>query len=85
MRRSDIMGEEAHYHLHEYPDFMHTHYEVSWLGLGEEQARERYRNVVVLKLPPDNPDGDSIALLAGDGMTIYNDGTAPVRFPEVGD
>ncbi|MFZ4704129.1 MAG: FAD-dependent oxidoreductase, partial [Candidatus Methylumidiphilus sp.] len=33
----NIMGEEAHYPLNEYPDFMHTHYEVCWLGLGEEQ------------------------------------------------
>ena len=67
----NIMGEEAHYHFKKYPDFMHTHYEVCWLGLGEEQARERYRNVVVLKLPPDNPDGQSVALPAGDRMMLY--------------
>jgi pyruvate/2-oxoglutarate dehydrogenase complex dihydrolipoamide dehydrogenase (E3) component len=67
----NIMGEEAHYRLGDYPDFLHTHYEVSWLGLGEEQARERYRNVVVLKLPPDNPDGQSVALPAGDRMMLY--------------
>lgn len=67
----NIMDEEAHYRLEDYPDFMHTHYEVSWLGLGEEQARERYRNVVVLKLPPDNPDGQSVALPAGDRMMLY--------------
>ena len=67
----NIMGEEAHYHLKDYPDFMHTHYEVCWLGLGEEQARERYRDVVVLKLPPDTPDGQAIALPAGDRMMLY--------------
>lgn len=67
----NIMGEEAHYRLGEYPDFMHTHYEVCWLGLGEEQARERYQNVVVLKLPPDNPDGDAVALPAGDRVMLY--------------
>lgn len=67
----NIMGEEAHYPLQDFPDFMHTHYEVCWLGLGEEQARERYRNVVVLKLPPDNPDGQSVALPAGDRMMLY--------------
>lgn len=67
----NIMGEVAHYHLKDYPDFMHTHYEVCWLGLGEEQARERYPDVVVLKLPPDNPDGHNIALPAGDRMMLY--------------
>ena len=67
----NIMGEEAHYHLKDYPDFMHTHYEVCWLGLGEEQARERYREVVVLKLPPDNPDGHAVSLPAGDRMMLY--------------
>lgn len=67
----NIMGEEFHYTPKDYPDFMHTHYEVSWLGLSEEQARERCRNVVVLKLPPDNPDGQAVALPAGDRMMLY--------------
>jgi pyruvate/2-oxoglutarate dehydrogenase complex dihydrolipoamide dehydrogenase (E3) component len=67
----NIMGEEAHYHVGDYPDFLHTHYEVCWLGLGEEQARERYPEVVVLKLPPDNPDGIQVALPAGDRMMLY--------------
>lgn len=67
----NIMGETSHYQVGDYPDFMHTHYEVSWLGLGEEEARAQYRNVVVLKLPPDNPDGQSVALPAGDRMMLY--------------
>jgi pyruvate/2-oxoglutarate dehydrogenase complex dihydrolipoamide dehydrogenase (E3) component len=67
----NIMGEEAHYHVGDYPDFLHTHYEVCWLGLGEEEARERYSDVVVLKLPPDNPDGIHVALPAGDRMMLY--------------
>ena len=67
----NIMGEEAHYDLKDYPDFMHTHYEVCWLGLGEEEARERYREVVVIKMPPDNPDGHAVALPAGDRMMLY--------------
>ncbi len=67
----NIMGEEAHYVVEDFPDFLHTHYEVCWLGLGEEQARARLRNVVVLKLPPDNPDGDSVSLPAGDRMMLY--------------
>ena len=67
----NIMGEEAHYHIGEYPDFMHTHYEVCWLGIGEEDARNHYSEVVVLKLPPDNPDGHHVALPAGDRMMLY--------------
>lgn len=67
----NIMGEVAHYRVEDHPDFLHTHYEVCWLGLGEEQARARYRNVVVLKLPPDNPDGIRVALPAGDRMMLY--------------
>lgn len=67
----NIMGEEALYDLKDYPDFLHTHYEVCWLGLGEEEARDRYRHVVVLKLPPDNPDGQAVALPAGDRVMLY--------------
>lgn len=67
----NIMGEETHYHIADYPDFLHTHYEVCWLGMGEEQCRQQYANVVVLKLPPDNPDGHHVALPAGDRMMLY--------------
>jgi pyruvate/2-oxoglutarate dehydrogenase complex dihydrolipoamide dehydrogenase (E3) component len=67
----NVMGEESHYHVKDFPDFLHTHYEVCWLGLGEEAARARYRNVVVLRMPPDTPDGHDVALPAGDRMMLY--------------
>jgi 2-oxopropyl-CoM reductase (carboxylating) len=66
-----IMGEKVSYRPADWPDFLHTHYEVSWLGLGEEEARERYRNVVVLKMPPDNPNGLNIGLPAADRTMLY--------------
>ena len=66
-----IMGETVSYVPDSWPDFLHTHYEVSWLGLGEEEARTRYRNVVVLKMPPDNPNGLDIALPASDRTMLY--------------
>ncbi|HUI19769.1 MAG TPA: FAD-dependent oxidoreductase [Methylocella sp.] len=66
-----IMGEKVGYRPANWPDFLHTHYEVSWLGLGEEEARERYRNVVVLKMPPDNPSGLNIGLPAADRTMLY--------------
>jgi pyruvate/2-oxoglutarate dehydrogenase complex dihydrolipoamide dehydrogenase (E3) component len=67
----NIMGVESHYEPREFPDFLHTHYEVSWLGLGEAEARRRYRNVVILKMPPDNPDGLNAALPASDRTMLY--------------
>jgi len=66
-----IMGEGVSYQPADWPDFLHTHYEVSWLGLGEEEARGRYRNVVVLKMPPDNPNGLNIGLPASDRTMLY--------------
>src|SRR3984893_4020149 len=66
-----IMGEKVNYRPSDWPDFLHTHYEVSWLGLGEEEARARYPNVVVLKMPPDNPNGLDIGLPASDRTMLY--------------
>jgi 2-oxopropyl-CoM reductase (carboxylating) len=66
-----IMGENVSYKPADWPDFLHTHYEVSWLGLGEEEARAQYRNVVILKMPPDNPNGLDIGLPASDRTMLY--------------
>jgi pyruvate/2-oxoglutarate dehydrogenase complex dihydrolipoamide dehydrogenase (E3) component len=66
-----IMGEAVSYRPADWPDFLHTHYEVSWLGLGEDAARARYTNVVVLKLPPDTSDGLNVGLPAGDRTMLY--------------
>jgi pyruvate/2-oxoglutarate dehydrogenase complex dihydrolipoamide dehydrogenase (E3) component len=67
----NIMGKVSEYEAVNYPDFMHTHYEVSWLGLGEEEARQRYANVKIMKLPPENPNGLDVGLPAGDRMMLY--------------
>ncbi len=67
----NIMGQVSEYKAADYPDFMHTHYEVSWLGLGEEEARQHYGNVKIMKLPPDNPNGLDVGLPAGDRMMLY--------------
>jgi pyruvate/2-oxoglutarate dehydrogenase complex dihydrolipoamide dehydrogenase (E3) component len=66
-----IMGEHVNYRPLDWPDFVNTHYEISWLGLGEEAARAHYKNVVVLKLPPDTPDGLNVGLPAGDRVMLY--------------
>ncbi len=67
----NIMGQVSEYEAAGYPDFMHTHYEVCWLGLSEEEARQRFANVKIMKLPPDNPNGLDIGLPAGDRMMLY--------------
>ncbi len=66
-----ILGEDVHYEVKEFPDFMHTHYEVSWFGIGEEEARERYGDVTIIKMPPDSEDGWDVALPATDRMMLY--------------
>jgi len=67
----NIMGREAHYAAKDFPDFLHTHYEVSWLGLSEAEARSKYANVVVIKMPPDNPNGLNIGLPTADRTMLY--------------
>ena len=67
----NVMGLESLYDAKDYPDFLHTHYEVTWLGLGEEEARAKYREVIVIKMPPDNPDGWNIGLPACDRSMLY--------------
>jgi pyruvate/2-oxoglutarate dehydrogenase complex dihydrolipoamide dehydrogenase (E3) component len=66
-----IMGEQIAYDPKEWPDFMHTHYEVSWMGLGEEEARAKYRNIITIKMPPNTPDGLNVALPASDRTMLY--------------
>ncbi|MCC6947929.1 MAG: NAD(P)/FAD-dependent oxidoreductase [Bradyrhizobiaceae bacterium] len=67
----NIMGEEAHIDVKNYPDFLHTTYEVSWVGLTEAQARKRFSNVVVIKMPPGNPPQWDIPLPLADRTMLY--------------
>jgi pyruvate/2-oxoglutarate dehydrogenase complex dihydrolipoamide dehydrogenase (E3) component len=66
-----IMGEAIAYDPQDWPDFMHTHYEVSWMGLSEEAARAQYENIITIKMPPDTPDGLDVALPASDRTMLY--------------
>ena len=38
----NIMGEDLEFDYSEFPDFLHTTYEVTWVGLTEAEARETY-------------------------------------------
>jgi pyruvate/2-oxoglutarate dehydrogenase complex dihydrolipoamide dehydrogenase (E3) component len=66
-----IMGEAVSYRPKDWPDFLHTHYEVTWLGLSEEEARKKYTNVVTIRMPPHNPNGLDIGLPASDRVMLY--------------
>jgi pyruvate/2-oxoglutarate dehydrogenase complex dihydrolipoamide dehydrogenase (E3) component len=67
----NAMGATVHYEPKDFPDFLHTHYEVSWLGLGEEEARAKHSNIVIIKMPPNNPNGLDVALPASDRTMLY--------------
>ncbi len=66
-----IMGEDVSYVPKDFPDFTHSHYEISWFGLSEDEAREQYDNVVTIKMPPENENGLNIGLPASDRMMMY--------------
>ena len=66
-----IMGKPIEYDPREWPDFLHTHYEVTWMGLTEAEARARYGKVIIIKMPPDTPDGLDVALPASDRTMLY--------------
>ncbi len=67
----NIMGEHYEFDFTEYPDFLHTTYEVTWCGLSEAEARARYRNVVKIQMPPDDADPETFALPAAEGSMLY--------------
>lgn len=67
----NIMGEKIAYTPNHYPDFLHTHYEVSFIGMGEEEAREAGHEVVTIKMPPDTENGLSVALPTADRTMLY--------------
>jgi pyruvate/2-oxoglutarate dehydrogenase complex dihydrolipoamide dehydrogenase (E3) component len=67
----NIMGEPYEFDFSEYPDFLHSTYEVSWVGLSEAEARERYHNVVVIQMPPKGMGHDEIPLPCAEGTMLY--------------
>jgi dihydrolipoamide dehydrogenase len=67
----NIMGEHYEFDYSNYPDFLHTTYEVTWCGLSEAEARARYRNVIKIQMPPDDADPESFALPAAEGSMLY--------------
>lgn len=69
----NILGEHAEFDFSEYPDFLHTTYEVTWVGLSEQEARERHPNVVIIQMPPyvEGLDTEHLPLPCAEGSMLY--------------
>ena len=68
----NIMGQSDYtFGYSDYPDFMHTTYEVTWTGLSEEEARATYKNVMVIQMPPKGVDPKDTGLPATDGSMFF--------------
>jgi dihydrolipoamide dehydrogenase len=67
----NIMGEPYEFDFTEYPDFLHSTYEVTWVGLTEAEARERYEHVTVIQMPPPGVEFDEIPLPCAEGTMLY--------------
>jgi dihydrolipoamide dehydrogenase len=67
----NIMGDPYEFDFSEYPDFLHTTYEVTWVGLTEAEARERFDDVIVIQMPPQGIENHEIPLPCAEGTMLY--------------
>jgi 2-oxopropyl-CoM reductase (carboxylating) len=67
----NIMGEPYEFDFSEYPDFLHSTYEITWVGLSEAEARAQFDHVVVIQMPPPGVDFDEIPLPCAEGSMLY--------------
>ncbi|MGQ0845970.1 MAG: FAD-dependent oxidoreductase [Sporichthyaceae bacterium] len=67
----NISGEDIEFDFSEYPDFLHTTYEVTWVGLSEEEAREQYDDISVIQMPPKGIRNEELCLPLSEGTMLY--------------
>ena len=67
----NISGEDIEFDFSEYPDFLHTTYEVTWVGLSEEEAIEQYKDVTVIQMPPKGIRNEELCLPLSEGTMLY--------------
>jgi pyruvate/2-oxoglutarate dehydrogenase complex dihydrolipoamide dehydrogenase (E3) component len=69
----NIMGEDLEFDYSEFPDFLHTTYEVTWVGLTEAEARERFSDVIIIQMPPyvEGLDTPNLPLPCAEGTMLY--------------
>jgi pyruvate/2-oxoglutarate dehydrogenase complex dihydrolipoamide dehydrogenase (E3) component len=69
----NIMGDPIEFDFTEFPDFLHTTYEVTWVGLTEAEARAAYDDVIVIQMPPyvEGLDTPNLPLPCAEGTMLY--------------
>jgi dihydrolipoamide dehydrogenase len=70
----NIMGEDIEFDYKEFPDFLHTTYEVTWVGLTEAEARAKYDDdVIIIQMPPyvEGLDTPNLPLPCAEGTMLY--------------
>ncbi len=69
----NIMGEDLEFDFTEFPDFLHTTYEVTWVGLTEAEARAAYDDVIIIQMPPyvKGLDTPNLPLPCAEGTMLY--------------
>jgi len=67
----NISGEPFEFDFSEYPDFLHTTYEVTWVGLTEDEAREAYGDISVIQMPPKGIRNEELSLPLAEGSMLY--------------
>ncbi|MDQ2959445.1 MAG: NAD(P)/FAD-dependent oxidoreductase [Candidatus Dormibacteraeota bacterium] len=67
----NISGDPYEFDFSEYPDFLHTTYEVTWVGLTEAEARDQFGEVIVIQMPPEGLDFNEIPLPCSEGSMLY--------------
>jgi 2-oxopropyl-CoM reductase (carboxylating) len=67
----NIMGVDAEFGYDDIPDFLHTTYEVTWAGLGENEARRRFGRVVTIQVPPPDLAPGQTPLPMAEGSMLY--------------
>jgi pyruvate/2-oxoglutarate dehydrogenase complex dihydrolipoamide dehydrogenase (E3) component len=69
----NIMGEDLEFDYTEYPDFLHTTYEVTWVGLTEAEARAARDDVIIIQMPPyvENLDTAHLPLPCAEGTMLF--------------
>ncbi|MGH3825144.1 MAG: FAD-dependent oxidoreductase [Pseudonocardiaceae bacterium] len=69
----NIMGEHIEFDFAEYPDFLHTTYEVTWVGLSEQEARAACDEVIIIQMPPyvEGLDSENLPLPCSERSMLY--------------
>jgi dihydrolipoamide dehydrogenase len=66
-----IMGVDSEFRFADIPDFLHTTYEVTWAGLGEQAARDSLEQVITIQVPPPGMEPADTPLPMAEGSMIY--------------